>query len=288
MKVLVLGATGLLGNTLFRVLSQASNLAVYGTTRSADAEIYFAPELASRLVTVDNLESLIQLSVLLDQISPEVVINCVALPRAQAQDSSRLVAVFSLLPLRLQYLCRERDMRLIQIGSDGVFSGKRGGYSEDDLPDADDPYGVAKLLGEVDGPHALTLRTSIVGPELAGQGGLLAWFLRQENECRCYTRAVFSGFPTVVLAQIVRDVVLPNAGLQGIYHVASEPISKFDLLDLVRQQYDKQIQMIPDDSVVIDRSLSAERFHLATGYEPPSWREMVASMHTFNYGLRES
>lgn len=288
MKVLVLGATGLLGNTMFRVLSQASNLAVYGTTRSADAEIYFAPELANRLVTVDNLESVIQLSVLLDQISPDVVINCTALPRAQAQDSSRLVAVFSLLPRRLLYLCRERDIRLIQIGSDGVFSGKRGGYSEDDLPDADDPYGVAKLLGEVDGPHALTLRTSIVGPELAGQGGLLSWFLRQENECRCYTRAVFSGFPTVVLAQIVRDVVLPNAELQGIYHVAAEPISKFDLLDLVRQQYGKQIQMIPDDSIVIDRSLSAERFHLATGYEPPSWRKMVASMHTFNYGLRES
>lgn len=287
MKILVLGATGLLGNTMFRVFSQAGNLAVYGTVRSAAAEIHFTPALASRLITVENLENAKQLSTLLDEISPDLLINCLALPRAQAQDPSRLITVFSLLPRLLQHLCRERDIRLIQIGSDGVFSGKRGGYTERDLPDPDNPYGVAKLLGEVDGSNVLTLRTSIIGPELATKGGLLSWFLHQETECRCYTRVIYSGFPAVVLAQITRDVILPNIGLNGIYHVAAEPVSKFDLLDLVRQQYGKQIRMIPDDSVVIDRSLSAERFRLATGYTPPSWPEMIASMHAFNYGLRK-
>jgi len=286
MKVLVLGATGLLGNAMFRVLSQAGNLAVYGTARSAAAGTHFTPALASRLIKVENLEDATQLVALLDTFAPDMVVNCTALPRAQAQDPARLIAVFSLLPRRLQHLCRERDIRLIQIGSDGVFSGKRGGYTENDLPDAEELYGVAKILGEVDGPRALTLRTSMLGPELAGQNSLLSWFLRQEGECRCYTRAIFSGFPTVVLAEIVRDVVLPDESLHGIYHVAAEPISKFDLLALVRQQYGKRIQMIPDDSVVIDRSLSAERFRLATGYSPPSWREMIATMHEFNYGLR--
>ncbi len=288
MKILVLGATGLLGNAMFRVLSQADNLEVYGTARSIAVGMHFTSELASRLITVENLEEPTQLATLLDMLAPDAVVNCTALPRAPVQDPARLIAVFSLLPRRLQHLCRERDIRLIQIGSDGVFSGKRGGYTENDLPDAEDLYGIAKILGEVDGPRALTLRTSMLGPELAGQNGLLSWFLRQEGECRCYTRAVFSGFPTVVLAEIVRDVVLPDDGLHGIYHVAAEPISKFDLLALVRQQYGKRIRMIPDDSVVIDRSLFAERFRRATGYTPPPWQAMVARMHEFNYGLRES
>ena len=286
-KILVLGATGLLGNAMFRVLSQADNLEVYGTARTVTAGVYFTPNLASRLITVQNLEDSKQLVMLFDMIAPDIVVNCTALPRGQVQDLAQVIAVFSLLPRRLQHICRERDIRLIQIGSDGVFSGKRGGYSEDDLPDAKDSYGVAKILGEVDGPRTLTLRTSMLGPELATQLGLLSWFLAQKNECRCYTHAIFSGFPTVVLAQIVRDVIIPNEGLHGIYHVAAEPISKFDLLDLVRQQYGKQILMIPDDSVIIDRSLSAERFRRQTGYSPPSWQEMIATMHAFNFGLKE-
>lgn len=285
MKIIVLGATGLLGNAMFRVLSQAESLAVFGTTRGVTAGEFFLPALASRLVTVQDLEDATQLAALLDAHAPNVVINCTALPKAQAQDLARLIATYSLLPRQLQHLCRERGIRLIQIGSDGVFSGTRGNYTEDDLPDARNPYGIAKILGEVDGPQILTLRTSILGPELATQSGLLAWFLRQETECRCYTRAMFSGFPAVVLAQIVRDVVLPNAELQGIYHVAAKPISKFDLLALVKRQYDISIRMIPDDSVVINRTLCAERFRLATGYTPMPWPEMISIMQSFNFGL---
>jgi dTDP-4-dehydrorhamnose reductase len=288
MKILVLGATGLLGNATFRVLSEAESLEVYGTARSTTAEMHFSPALAARLITIDDLEDATKLVKLLDVLGPDTVLNCIALPRVQAQDTARLIAVYSLLPRRLHYLCRERDIRLIQIGSDAVFSGKRGGYSEDDLPDAVDSYGIAKMLGEVDGPLALTLRTSMIGPELVARNGLLSWFLAQEDKCRCYTRAIFSGLPTTVLAQILRDFILPDESLHGVYHVAAEPISKFDLLALVRQRYGKQIQMIPDDSVVIDRSLSAERFRRATGYIPPPWEEMLATMHAFNFGLRKS
>ena len=286
MKILVLGATGLLGNTIFRALSQSGDYEVSGTTRNLDVDKYFTPRLASRLIVVKDLADVMQLTNILEQVKPAVVINCVALSRTEQQKPSRLIALFSLLPHRLHHLCVERSIRLIQIGSDGVFNGKRGGYTEADMPDAEDPYGVAKILGEVDGPGALTLRTSMVGPELASQGGLLSWFLRQENECRCYTRSIFSGLPTVVLARIVHDIVLPNDALQGVYHVAAAPISKYDLLSLIRHQYGKKIEMIPDESVVIDRSLSAERFRFVTGYEPPSWEDMVETMHAFKFGLR--
>jgi dTDP-4-dehydrorhamnose reductase len=288
MKVLVLGATGLLGNAIFRFLSQERDLKIFGTIRDMHNGKYYSPSLSSKLVLVNNLLDSWSLEKCLDEVSPEVVVNCLALPRNHDSDFKDLISIYAIFPRKLSYQCLSRGIRLIQISSDGVFSGRRGGYSEDDIPDADDAYGLAKLLGEADGFHALTLRTSIFGPELTAQDGLFSWFLRQEGVCQGHTRAKFSGFPAVVLAQIIRDYVLPNLNLHGIYHVATEPISKFELLDLVRLQYSKVIQLLPDDSVVIDRTLSGERFNRLTGYSPPSWRDMIATMHGFKFGLRES
>lgn len=288
MKVLVLGATGLLGNAVFRVLSQSAELDVLGTVRHESARGHFANSLISRLVTVDNLEDESTLISMLDSTSPDVIINCTSASGSQRTEPDRLISILSLLPQRLGHLTRKRNTRLVQIGSDGVFSGRKGLYSENDFPDASDPYGVAKILGEVDGPNAITLRTSVVGPALDSDHGLLSWFLRQERECRCYTRAIFSGLPAVVIASVIRDIVLPRKELHGIFHIAAGPISKFDLLDMVRQQYKKDIVLIPDDTVVIDRSLDATRFRLATGYTPPSWPEMIAEMHAFKFGLRDT
>ena len=199
-NVLVLGATGMLGSAAFRVLAKSAGAQVFGAVRRADAKRLFAPELASRLVVVDDLEDHQQLERLFDTVRPQVVINCTAVRKPVPPDPMKSISIFSLLPHRLGRLCRLRGARLIQISSDGVFSGSRGAYTEDDLPDANDLYGVAKLLGEVSEPHAVTLRTSIIGHELQTKAGLLEWFLSQGEQCRCYTRAIFSGFPTVVLA----------------------------------------------------------------------------------------
>jgi dTDP-4-dehydrorhamnose reductase len=125
------------------------------------------------------------------------------------------------------------------------------------------------------------LRTSIIGLELQTAHGLIGWFLSQRNECKCFTRAIFSGLPTIVLAQIIRDIVIPRADLFGIYHVAAEPISKFDLLRLVADVYGKSIDLEPDDQVVIDRSLNAQRFRAATGYVTPAWPELITLMHSY-------
>ncbi len=202
-----------------------------------------------------------------------------AVAKADLQDPLKAFSVYAVLPRRLLHLCRLAGIRLVQIGSDGVFSGSRGGYTERDLPDAGDVYGLAKLLGEVEGPGALTIRTSMVGHELGTRGGLLEWFLAQQASCRCFDRAVFSGLPTPELARIIRDVVLPRPQLHGIYHVAAAPISKFDLLRRVAEVYGKQIDMVADSSVVMDRSLVAERFRSDTGYSAPDWSELVNIMH---------
>jgi dTDP-4-dehydrorhamnose reductase len=277
-NILVLGATGMLGSAAVRVLAESAGAQVFGTVRRADAKRLFPPELASRLVVVDDLEDHRQLERLFDTARPRVVINCTALRKPTPPDPMRSISIFSLLPHRLARLCRLRDARLVQISSDGVFSGSRGGYTEEDLPDASDVYGVAKLLGEVSDPHAITLRTSIIGHELQTKAGLLEWFLSQGDQCRCYTRAIFSGFPTVVLAQVIRDVIIPRPALHGVYHVATHPISKYDLLQLVAKVYRKKIDIIRDDSVVIDRSLNSGRFASATGYVAPGWPELISIM----------
>jgi dTDP-4-dehydrorhamnose reductase len=157
----------------------------------------------------------------------------------------------------------------------------KGMYSETDTPDATDLYGRSKLLGEVDYPHAVTLRTSIVGHELGGSHGLVEWFLAQSGPVNGFSNAIFSGLPTVELAQVIRDFVIPRPMLRGVYHVSSNPVSKFDLLNLVAREYGKDIEIRPDAQLKINRSLDSSRFQKATGYRPPSWPELVRRMYKF-------
>jgi dTDP-4-dehydrorhamnose reductase len=278
-KILILGATGLLGNAVFRSMSKAPDAQVEGTIRHDAARGLFAPEHSSRLTVVEDIESPDHLARLFDAAHPDVVVNCIAAGRPAPADPMRSISVYSVLPQRLSHLCRVSRARLIQIGSDGVFSGLRGPYSEDDPPDANDVYGISKLLGEVTEPHAITLRTSIIGHELQSGSGLLEWFLSQQGRCSCYTRAIFSGFPTIVLADLIRDAVIPRPDLHGVYHLATRPISKFDLLRLVAERYGKNIELIADDRESPDRSLVAERFRKATGYVAPDWPALVDRMY---------
>jgi dTDP-4-dehydrorhamnose reductase len=283
MKVLVLGASGMLGNAMVRVLSENPALEVFGTVRSGGAGRFFAPDIAERLIAGIDVEQHDALVKLFARVRPDVVVNCIGLVKQLADAEDPLVALplNSLLPHRLARLCELVGARLVHMSTDCVFSGKKGGYRESDSPDAEDVYGRSKLLGEVAYSHAVTLRTSIIGHELQSAHGLVGWFLCQEKQCKGYTRAIFSGFPTVVLAQIVRDVILPRADLSGVYHVAAQPISKYELLRTVAEAYEKSIEIIPDDALSIDRSLNAERFNRATGYVPPAWPELIRTMHAY-------
>lgn len=285
-KVLVLGASGLLGHAVLGELARASSLQAVGTIRTEAQRSLFPESLARRLVVMPNVESDEMLARLFAAERPQVVVNCVALGKEELAQAVplRVFAMFSALPRRLSQLCARAGARFIQISSDGVFSGTRGGYTEEAIPDATDLYGVAKYLGEVDAPHAVTLRTSMIGHELAGKTGLLEWFLAQEGQCRCYTRAIFSGLPAVVIGELIRDQIIPRPDMSGIYHLAADPISKYDLLGLVAAAYGKTITILPDDKIVIDRSLSADKFRRITGYKPPSWKQLIQTMYTKNRG----
>ena len=162
-----------------------------------------------------------------------------------------------------------------------MFSGKKGtAYLESDSPDPVDLYGRTKLLGELgDAPHELTLRTSYIGNEFESTNGLLEWFLAQNGPISGYTKAIYSGLPTVILADLIRDQVLKIPQLHGLYHVSSSPISKYNLLNLVATVFEKNIIINPDDRFTIDRSLDSTRFKDATRFVAPSWERMIEKMH---------
>lgn len=214
-------------------------------------------------------------------VQPNVVVNCIGIVKqdASAKDPIASIAVNSLFPHRLAELCATRRTRLIHLSTDCVFSGRKGNYSEDDLPDAVDLYGRTKLIGEVANEGCLTIRTSMIGRELKGAHGLLEWFLTQRNgRVRGFKRAIFSGFTTQALAEVIGKIIVEQPELSGIWHVAAEPISKFDLLTLVKQTYGLAIEIEPDETFICDRSLDGSRFRETTGIQVPSWTEMIKAM----------
>lgn len=282
-RVLVLGVTGMLGNAVFRVFDADPRFEAWGTLRSSAARSYFPAQSHGRLrsgVDVLDQDSLVAA---LAAIKPDVVINCVGLIKqlADAKDPLTALPINAMLPHRLARLCQLAGARLIHVSTDCVFSGSKGGYLESDTSDADDLYGKSKYIGELhDMPHAVTLRTSIIGHELNSSYALIDWFLSQQGGVKGFSRAVFSGLPTVELARVMKDFVIPHTRLSGLYHVAAAPIAKLDLLRLVAAQYGKQIEIRPDDSLVIDRSLNGSRFSEATGYVAPAWPELIRRMNT--------
>lgn len=283
MRILILGVTGMLGNAVFRVLSEDTTLTVWGSARSDAAKCYFKENLRQQIVVGVDVEHHDSLVRVFGKVRPDVVINCIGLVKqvVDVEDPLQAIPINTLLPHRLAALCKIAGARLVHISTDCVFSGAKGNYLETDFPDANDLYGRSKLLGEVDNSYTVTLRTSIVGHELSGHRSLVGWFLAQKGSVRGFTNVIFSGLPTVELARVIRDLVLPS-DMCGLYHVAAKPINKFDLLKLIANAYEKSIEIIPDEKLIIDRSLNADRFNSAAGYVTPEWPDLIKQMYLFD------
>jgi dTDP-4-dehydrorhamnose reductase len=272
----------MLGSSAYRLFASSKGISVTGTARSVrDLGGLPRHDNATIVGGIDATDTDAVIRIFAQE-KPDVVINCVGVIKqlAASKDALTSIAINSLFPHRLAQICAAVNARLIQISTDCVFSGDKGGYRESDFPDARDLYGRSKLLGETDYPHAITLRTSIIGHESGRNVSLIDWFLSQPGpRVSGYRRAIYTGLPTVELARVMRDLVIPNPALNGLWHVSSQPINKFELLKFVGEIYGKRIEIIPDDSVTIDRSLDGSRFNAATGYSAPSWRELVSQMH---------
>lgn len=284
MRILVLGASGMLGHTVYRVFAGDPRFQVFGTIRSETARKHLPPQDNATLISEIDVDSVDSLLRAFAESRPDVVINCIGIVKQLKSAYDPLVAIpmNAILPHRIARIAAAGGARMVHVSTDCVFTGVKGNYLETDMPDALDLYGRSKLLGEVDYPNAITVRTSIIGPEMIGAGtGLVGWFLNQSGKVKGFRRAVFSGFPTVTLARIIRDKIIPRPGLHGVYHVSAPPIDKFTLLQLVQKAWDKTIEIEPDDKLIIDRSLNSDRFRAAADFTSPAWPELVQEMRTF-------
>ena len=271
----------MLGHTLFSYLSLRKKWDVYATTRNPEGLSPWFPEDLARkvrpLVDADNFDTVVRA---LASIRPDIVINCIGLIKQlpMASDPLTAITVNSQLPHRISLICRTAGARLIHLSTDCVFNGSKGNYNESAPSNAEDLYGRTKYLGEVSYPHCITIRTSIIGHELKGYHGLIEWFLKQKS-VKGYTNVIFSGLPTIEISNIIGNYIIPNEQLKGVYHVSSLPITKYQLLKIVADQYSKKVEIEPYDDIKINRALDSSLFQTVTQYTPPSWAELVKIMY---------
>lgn len=281
MRVLILGASGMLGHKLYQQFQHRFD--TWATVRSSFGQYarfkLFNPERLCGGVDAYQFDTVERI---LRSVRPDVVINCIGIVKQlrEANDPIASIKLNSLFPHEVARLCGEIEARMIHISTDCVFNGRQGMYTEDDPSNAEDLYGRTKFIGEVSYPGTLTLRTSIIGREMTTQNGLVEWFLsnRPNGLVRGYRQAIFTGFTTHALADIIGMTIEDFPELSGIYQVSSEPINKYELLIRLREAYQTDIQIEPYDEVQIDRSLDSTRFQQVTGYTPPTWKRMIEQM----------
>ena len=283
MRILILGGEGMLGHKVFQVLSRRfETLATFRSFNGLwrDYPMYADVDPGRTMGGVDamDFDTVVRAFA---QIRPDVVINCIGIIKQlkEAKDPLISINLNSLFPHRLAELCAAAGARMFHMSTDCVFSGRQGSYTEDDIPDAQDLYGRTKLLGEVNRERCLTIRTSIFGRDFVKQSALLEWFLSNRGgRVRGYTNAIYTGFPTQVLARIMGDLIADHPSLSGLYQVCSDPISKHDLLVKIRDAMRLDIEIEPYEDSYCDRSLDSSRFRNKTQYPIPGWDEMISEL----------
>jgi dTDP-4-dehydrorhamnose reductase len=282
MRILVLGATGMLGYQIFNNCINR-NITVNAVVRTKKKLVErLGKEIENKLHVIDDVKNTIAIESIIREFKPDYLVNCIGIIKQSdlAYNYYESISINSLLPHQLLRLGSLYDFRLIHISTDCVFNGKRGNYKEEDFSDAEDLYGKTKFLGEVAYGSGITLRTSIIGHAITEQKvSLIDWFLSQKTKTKGYTKAMFSGLTTLELSNVILDIIIAKKIEPGLYQIASSPISKFDLLKLTAKIYKKNILIEESDEVVIDRSLNGSKFSNLTIYKVPSWNEMLSEMH---------
>lgn len=270
----------MLGHMACRTLAAAHDL--QATVRTAESARRLGRVLPSdRIISGFDSDDEFALERLLASQRPQVVLNCIGIvkQRETARHGARCVRVNALFPHLLADALDASGGKLIHFSTDCVFSGRRGDSGIVDFPDATDLYGRSKLLGEVSRAPHLTLRTSMIGRELAGQTGLLEWFLAQRGgRVSGYAQARFSGLTTRELCRVIGELLARHESFHGLWHLASAPISKYDLLVQLNSALRLGIDIAREDNMRCDRTLNGAPFAQATGIRVASWNEMIADL----------
>jgi len=282
MKVLIIGATGMLGYSLFSNLSEYSELDVYGTVRNVKGKERFFIDYPNNIIEGVEVDNVHNVEAVIGKLAPDVVINCIGLIKQHGISKQHFdaISINSLLPHQLASICTRIEAKFIHFSTDCIFAGTKSGYRENDIPDATDLYGRSKSLGEVDYFPHLTLRTSIIGHELSSSVSLIDWFLSQENRTKGFSKAIFSGLPTCVIAKLLAEYILPKPELTGLYHLSVAPIDKYSLLKLVSTIYGKDIDIEESTELTIDRSLNSDRLLKLIDFKVPTWEALITDMNS--------
>tara|TARA_B100001175_G_scaffold66673_1_gene54658 strand:- start:39 stop:911 length:873 start_codon:yes stop_codon:yes gene_type:complete len=271
-RIMILGSTGMLGHMLFFYLKKNKNFKIYNLS--------FRKKLNSKSIICD-IHNISDLKKILKRIKPEIIINSIGiLPQDPKFNKINSIFINSLFPQRLKEISKELNSKIIQISTDCVFDGKRGKYSENDIPNETKTYGLTKILGEIKGTQHLTIRTSIIGPELKKEGkGLLHWVFNENGKIKGYNKAIWGGITTLELSKVIEYCISYN--ISGLYHVTNgESISKYDLLNLIKREFRlNQIEIIKDSSIIYDRSLISERSDIK--YKFSSYDKMISELNLF-------
>lgn len=273
----------MLGSAIYNYIAMGNEFNVVGSYRNSLITDGLVKNTSSKLIQCELDTGAVRATALIEEIKPAAVINCIGVIKQRSEASKVLdtVPINTVLPHQLHSACARIGAKFIHFSTDCVFSGAKGNYTEVDQPDAVDVYGLSKYLGEVVGNGALTLRTSIIGHEIFSSRSLLGWFLSQGSQVKGFTNAYFSGLPTNEVARVTLDIIKCHPDLSGLYHLASEKISKHDLLTLINTVYETNVDIIPDGNLKIDRSLNADRLKAEIGYAPRSWGSLIAEMKDF-------
>lgn len=274
MNILVLGATGLIGSQVYRVLSKKNK--VYGTYNNNN-KIKKIKYNKSKLFYF-NASYKKNLIKIIDKIKPDLVINCIGITKhIKNVNKNKIFKVNGSFPHQAKKISNERNAKFIQISTDCVFDGKRGNYKETSKPNANDLYGKSKASGEINDNFNLTLRTSTIGHEFHTKYGLLEWFLSQKIYCNGYSKAVFNGFPTFYFAKILQKIILKK-DLNGLMHVSGDKINKYKLLKKINNVYKKNIVIRKDSTVKINRSLNNKLFKSYFPKDSKNWDSLIKDM----------
>ncbi len=282
-SIVILGCTGMLGHKLLQVISASGRYQVHGTVRSMKNDKLRELSRLSNVTIVSDImaENTAAISDLVKKVKPVALVNCIGvikqLPEANQPIPS--IRINSLFPHQLAEITKQNSSRLIHFSTDCVYSGTKGFYTESDPTDPQDIYGKSKALGEVGGPGCFTIRSSIIGPEINSYLGLLEWFIAQRGKAvKGYNKALYTGFTTHAMSQIVLMLIEKFPDLSGVWNIASPTISKYDILLLINEVLNLGITVEQDAKFAIDRSLDGSRFETATGFKPPPWRQMIEQL----------
>lgn len=283
MRLLIVGGTGMLGHKLLQILSRAYP-ETYATVRQDMSKPpckqvpFLQSEKVFHGIDVWDIESLRRIA---RELRPDYILNCVGVIKQHKASAAAIpcIRINSLLPHEIAEIAAEYGGRVIHFSTDCVFDGTRGMYSEEDIPNATDLYGRSKAMGELFCDNALTLRTSIIGRELQSHASLLDWFLAQSGgQIRGFTKAIYSGVTTNQMAHVIELILQKFPTLTGLYQIVAEPVSKYELLSLVKDRFGVEVSIEPYDDFCIDRSMRGDKFESATGYRSPSWPNMIQEL----------